>query len=838
MVNFSITASGSSLAYKWQKNLVDISGAIAASYITPAITLADNGAKFRCIVSNAVGADTSLDGVLTVNAAAPTITSYPSNQTVTEGKTATFTISASGLNIVYQWKRNDTLIANANSTSYTISVTSMADNGSLFSCVVGNLAGTVTSNSVVLTVNMAPPIITAQPKPSQTIAEGATAGFSIAATGTNISYQWQKNDTNIIGALSPSYMTPTLTSGDNGTKFRCLVSNAGGSVYSNEGFVLVTTAPPVIVTNPVSDTVSEGSQAMFTVSASGSNLSYQWLKNGAPISSNATNFTYTIPSALYSDNGASFKCIVTNPGGNATSASAILTVVIDKPHIIVQPQSQSARVGAVVNFSVSATGSNLAYQWQKNNVAITSATAASYFTPAVTATDNGVTFRCVVTNSAGSETSNLATLSISDSVAKITSQPINQTVDAGKTVSFSIVASGSNLNYQWQKNGIDIPNAVSASYTTPPVFHADSGAAYRCVVTNAGGSILSNQAILSVTTPQFTVSIGNAGNGQTSPFGKVTMYYGDSMDIKAIAYQSYRFNHWQIDSGTAVIIDSSSPATRIICSKINATITAYFTLDTCGLTVSSMTGGHVTPSGHVTVGVGAPTIVKAIADIGFRFDHWSGVKGNPFIVDSTSDSTQVALLSSAEVRAVFSGALCTLTVKTQMPPDTAKTVLDTMVAPGDTVPLVAPTTLGAVFTKWMVTGGTAILLDSSVASAKLITKSGNVTVVAVFHDISAVIVRHSRLIPSRFALRFQQATGVLYYDVPRVEGKASVALKIRLFDARGRLLKAIQQPALEPGYYHVTLFGGHAAIRSAALFEVCVMESEGFKKAITVRCVR
>ena len=160
-----------------------------------------------------------------------------------------------------------------------------------------------------------------------------------------------------------------------------------------------------------------------------------------------------------------------------------------------------------------------------------------------------------------------------------------------------------------------------------------------------------------------------------------------------------------------------------------------------------------------------------------------------------------------------------------------------MILPGDTVPLVAPKMLGTAFIAWRVTSGSAILLDSSVASTKLIAKSANVTVVAVFGN-TPVIVRHSRLIPSRFALRFQQSTGVLYYDIPRVRGKASVAVKIRLFDARGRLLKTLQQPALEPGYYHVTLFGGHVTFRSAPLFEVCVMESEGFKKAIAIRCIR
>lgn len=84
------------------------------------------------------------------------------------------------------------------------------------------------------------------------------------------------------------------------------------------------------------------------------------------------------------------------------------------PSISSQPANATAALGQTVNFSVSATGtSTLLYQWQKDSVAISGAMAASYTTPATSAADSGSTYSVVVSNSAGSVTSNSATLSVS-----------------------------------------------------------------------------------------------------------------------------------------------------------------------------------------------------------------------------------------------------------------------------------------------------------------------------------------------------------------------------------------------------------------------------------------
>src|SRR5438046_651902 len=141
------------------------------------------------------------------------------------------------------------------------------------------------------------------------------------------------------------------------------------------------------------------------------------------------------------------------------------------PAITTQPASQTVSAGQTATFTVAATGTApLSYQWQKNGTTIGAATAASYTTPATTASDNGDQFTVVVSNAAGSVTSRAAALTVSTTpvTPTITTQPASQTVSTGQTATFTVVATGTApLSYQWQKNGPASGDATAARYTTP-----------------------------------------------------------------------------------------------------------------------------------------------------------------------------------------------------------------------------------------------------------------------------------------------------------------------------------------------------------------------------------
>ena len=278
----------------------------------------------------------------------------------------------------------------------------------------------------------------------------------------------------------------------------CLFLNCG---YSSGSSSLA----PSITTQPSAQTVTAGQTASFTVAASGTApLSYQWQKGSNNISG-ATSPSYTTPATTVSDNGSTFKVIVSNAAGSMTSNAAVLNVTAGSsaPSIITQPSNQGVIVGQKATFTVVASGTApLSYQWEKGTTNISGATSPSYTTPAASLSDNGSTFQVTVTNSAGSVTSNPATLTVTSSpvAPSITTQPSNQSVAAGQTATFSVVASGTSpLTYQWQKGTTNISGATSPSYTTPATTLADSGTQFQVVVSNSVGNITSAAATLTVT---------------------------------------------------------------------------------------------------------------------------------------------------------------------------------------------------------------------------------------------------------------------------------------------------------------------------------------------------
>jgi hypothetical protein len=313
--------------------------------------------------------------------------------------------------------------------------------------VLGGCAGVVGSNNPGNNPGSpAAAAIITQPA-NQTVTVGQVATFAVSAGGTApLTYQWLKNGANIANATSASYATPATTSADSGAKFDVLVSNSVGTATSAMATLTVNAAnagAPVITAQPANKTVALGKTATFTVSANGAApLSYQWQKNAANVAG-ATSASFTTPATMTVDNGAQFRVVVTNGSGNATSNSAMLTVTsaaTAAPAIITQPANQSVTVGQAATFVVVASGTPApAYQWQENGANISGATAASYSTPPTVAGDTGAKFDVVVSNSAGSVTSSMATLSVN---AAGTS---TSTVDV-TTYHYDNLRTGQNLN--------------------------------------------------------------------------------------------------------------------------------------------------------------------------------------------------------------------------------------------------------------------------------------------------------------------------------------------------------------------------------------------------------
>jgi hypothetical protein len=224
----------------------------------------------------------------------------------------------------------------------------------------------------------------------------------------------------------------------------------------------------------------------------------------------------------------------TNGAVLGSECSVALTIANDDgivpPPILWQPASVTVASGQCARFwAISRSNVRFAYQWQSappgsstfSNIDV-SGTSQNYFTPPATPSMNGTQYRCLVTNSAGTATSAIATLTVTGSTAApaITTQPSASTVTAPVSATFSVSASGSPApTYQWQSappgssTFTAISGATSASYATGATTVGMNGRQYRCVVSNSAGTITSSSAALTV---QSTVSMPQIAMQPTS----------------------------------------------------------------------------------------------------------------------------------------------------------------------------------------------------------------------------------------------------------------------------------------------------------------------------------
>ncbi len=228
--------------------------------------------------------------------------------------------------------------------------------------------------------------------------------FTVDATGTGLAYQWKKNGTNISGATSSTYTINNVSTSDAGN-YTVVVSGVGPCppVTSSTAALAVNQAVAITSEPVASQTICSGFPVSFSVTASGTGLTYQWRKNGTDISG-ATSSTYSIPNASTADAGT-YTVVVSGaaPCPSVTSQDAVL-VVNEDITISNQPSPLVLCVGGTATFTVTATGNISSYQWRKGAIPISNggntsgATTATLTITNILASDAG-TFNVVISKS-------------------------------------------------------------------------------------------------------------------------------------------------------------------------------------------------------------------------------------------------------------------------------------------------------------------------------------------------------------------------------------------------------------------------------------------------------
>lgn len=398
------------------------------------------------------------------------------------------------------------------------------------------------------------PSIGSQPQDAKVI-DGATATFSVTASGSSLSYQWQRDGQAIAGATGTSYTTPVLQMADHGAKYQVVVTGPNSAVTSAAAALTVTPIALNLTTQPQAQSAKDGEVVSFDVAATGSApIQYQWQRDGVAIPG-ADKATYTTSALALADNAAVFKVVLTNPAGTVSSQDAKLTVTAVAPRIVSAPEAVTTIDGASVTFKVTAAGSApLAYQWLRNGSPLSGATDPSY-TATLGYAGSGDRYAVQVSNGAGQVVSDAAVATVNAAAVAIGQHPVGASIATGGSASFSVAASGTApLRYQWQQsqdeglNWTAIPGATSASYTVGNATLADAHTRLRVAVSNPASTLHSDAAVLTVRADVRILAGTTGGGGYADGKGSAARFshsWGISADASA--------NLYVVDNGNNVI---------------------------------------------------------------------------------------------------------------------------------------------------------------------------------------------------------------------------------------------------------------------------------------------
>lgn len=338
----------------------------------------------------------------------------------------------------------------------------------------------------------------------------------------NISYQWQFLNSNgewedIEGAAESIYTIQNCQLEQDGSKYRCVVSNAFDGLQTTSEEVVLTVCNPVssavLSTNRI--TIVNGGYAHLEVSHDAVEPSYRWYYSADTgltwveiENSNSSVLEFQAESSM---NRRQYKCVVTDGGGTSVESDRAVLIINSNAITISQDIADAtAFIGKETVLSVSAKSSaTLGYQWQVSTdngatwLDIEGATSSSLSLTPEDYELSGNLYRCKIDNGGGFIYSSNSAFTVFKNV-EITAQPTDLIVWNAKNADFSVSATGDGaIKYQWQvlvgEEWREIENGASSTLILENVSVEMNGSRYRCIVSNEGTATLtSSEAILTV----------------------------------------------------------------------------------------------------------------------------------------------------------------------------------------------------------------------------------------------------------------------------------------------------------------------------------------------------
>lgn len=651
-VTFTATPgnAGSAPLYQWNKGGMPISGATDITYSSA--TVANNDSYTVTLTSNAPCASpaTDVSNPIVMNVTAnvtPTvsITVSPSN-TICAGSNITFsTVTGNpGTSPTYQWKKGGLDITGATNATYSTTAAANLDSYSveMTSSISCATTPTVTSNSIVTTVN--PKVVPTVSASSSSVSICSGESITLAANATgggSPTYRWKSGSTYIAGASSATYTTTTTTNNESySVEMTSTAACASPATVTSAGVVIAVSsnAIPSVTATSSATTICPGNSITLTATPGngGTTPTYRW-KLGSSYIAGASSVTYTTTTAV---NGNSYSVEMTSSLPCATTPTAttspiVITVnSIPVPAVSISADNSIICTGTNVKFTATPTDGGAAptYQWKKGGVNITGATNAIFNTTTAANNDSYSVemvsnASCLTSTTPVNSSSIVITITAAPTPAvMITSDP-GISICAGKNVTFTAsVSNGGTPTYQWKKGAAPIPGATNATYSSSAIangnaFSVDIISTLSCLTTpNASSNTITmtvNPVVVpsvSITTPKSTICEGNTVVFTAIPVNEGTPTYKwkkGSAYIPGAVDATYTISTAaQGDSYSVEMTNSSAcaiPATVTSNSIVMAVNPVVASSVTIAVNKNAICAGENITFNATAIGGGAPT---------------------------------------------------------------------------------------------------------------------------------------------------------------------------------------------------------------------------------------